>query len=85
MRFAVAQMGMIVMIETRTPAIARLDQKLLDIDQRLSGVEDTLKSLVALSNEWAGVRKALLGSAAILTAASTAIGVVVGYLKVGPK
>jgi hypothetical protein len=55
------------------------------VDAGLAKFEVILTRLVALSNEWAGVRKTLAMAAAMIALVSSILGAITAYFRYGPK
>ncbi len=55
------------------------------VDASLAKFEVILTRLVALSNEWAGVRKTLATAGALVALVSSILGAIATYFRYGPK
>ena len=67
----------------RNYAVTKEDRSL--VESRFDDIEKTLTNLVALSNEWAGVRKTLIAAGAVIGALSAALGAIATWLRYGSK
>jgi CRISPR/Cas system-associated exonuclease Cas4 (RecB family) len=56
-----------------------------EVKTSLAEINETLKSLTRVSDEWAGVRRALLAAAGVIGLICTILGVLFGYLRLGAK
>ena len=55
------------------------------VDASLAKFEVILTRLVALSNEWAGVRKTVAAAGALIALVSSIVGAIATYLRYGSK
>jgi uncharacterized protein YPO0396 len=55
------------------------------VDARLDKLDEALTRLVALSNEWAGVRKTLATAGVMIALVSSILGAITTYFRYGSK
>lgn len=56
-----------------------------EVKQSLLGINETLKTLTKISDEWSGVRRAIIAAGALITLLSAILGTIFGYLRFGQK